>query len=478
MSSPPTDGRGRAVNGRGRPGREGRLARLPVAGRARTTRERRMVGLRRWLKPGMGLKRWLLVVFLGELCLAVGGALLVRQVYREIGSDGPVEPLYYVLTLQFFPGISRILVLLGVGLGLFLFGSWKLLNALLEPFSRQEPLVELIYQKRSLARGPKVVAIGGGTGLSTLLRGLKQVTSNITAVVTVADDGGSSGKLRDELGIAPVGDIRNCIAALADAEPAMTRLLQYRFPSQTSGHPGLSGHAFGNLLIAALSAVEGDFEEGVRQSNRVLAVRGQVLPVAPGPLTLHAELADGSVLDGQSVIAKSSGIRRVWITPEDIRASAEAVKAIAEADLVVLGPGSLYTSVLPSLLVPQIREAVLSATALRVYVCNVATQVGETEGYTLADHLAALAEHGAGDLVDLVLANDNFSASAPADYPAAPVRIDAPPPTVGAAGLVLRDVVDDDNAHHHEPMKLAAALLEILAAHGPTRRVLSVARSA
>ncbi|MDQ3871417.1 MAG: YvcK family protein [Chloroflexota bacterium] len=471
------DGGSRAVNGRGRAGRESRLAReLALAGRARP--EGRMARLRRWLEPGMGLKRWLLVVFLGELCLAAAGALLVRQVYRELGTEGPGEPLFYLLTLQFFPGISRILVLLGAGAALFLFGSWRLLTALLEPFTRREPLVELIYQKRSLARGPRVVAMGGGTGLSTLLRGLKQVTSNITAIVTVADDGGSSGKLRDELGIAPVGDIRNCIAALADAEPAMTRLLQYRFPSQTPAHAGLSGHSFGNLLIAALSAVEGDFEEGVRQSNRVLAVRGQVLPVAPVPLTLHAERADGTILDGQSVITRSTGIRRVWITPADIRASAEAVKAIAEADVIVLGPGSLYTSVLPSLLVPEIREALLSAAALRVYVCNVATQVGETEGYTLGDHLEALAAHGAGELLDLVLANDNFLANAPENYPAAPVRIDAPPPTVGSAGLVLRDVVDDANAHHHDPVKLAAALLEILAEHGASRRMLSVARTA
>ena len=201
------------------------------------------------------------------------------------------------------------------------------------------------------------MAIGGGTGLSTLLRGLKEVSSNITAVVTVADDGGSSGKLRAELGVPPVGDIRNCIAALADAEPTMTSLMQYRFPVNES-QPGLAGHAFGNLLIAAMADITGDFLEGVRQANGVLAVRGQVVPAAPVALSLNAELADGSHLEGQSRIMRSRGIRRVWLSPARVEASPEAAEAIRAADLIVMGPGSLYTSVLPSLLVPGIRSAI------------------------------------------------------------------------------------------------------------------------
>ena len=426
----------------------------------------------------MGLKRWLLVVFLGQLLLALGGALLLRQVYREVGTGGPTEPLFDVLTMQFLPLAVRIAVLLAVGVGLFLWGFWRLVNVLLEPFSRpREPLVELIYQRRSLARGPRVVAIGGGHGLSTLLRGLKHVTSNITAVVTVADDGGSSGKLRQELGIAPVGDIRRCIAALADDEAVMTRLLQYRFPADGDSVV-VGGHAFGNLLIAALSAIEGDFEEGVRQSNRVLAVRGAVVPVAPAPLTLHAELADGTVLEGQSLITRSRGVRRVWITPERARASAEAVRAIAAAELVVLGPGSLYTSLLPALLVPEIRSALLSTAALRVFVCNVATQVGETDGYTLRDHLAAFTTHGADELVDVVLANDNFRARVPADYPAAAVQLDDLPAASRRPALVTKDVVDDAHAHQHDPTKLAAALLQVFADAPSTTRGERFARTA
>ena len=304
------------------------------------------------------------------------------------------------------------MVVLAVGVGIFLWGLRRLVGVLLEPFpAHTQPLVELVYQKRSLARGRRIVAIGGGTGQSTLLRGLKQATSNLTAIVTVADDGGSSGKLREELGIAPVGDIRNCITALADAEPTMTRLLQYRFPTDSPDAAGLGGHAFGNLLIAALSDIAGDFEEGVRLSNRVLAVRGQVVPVAPVPLTLHAELADGRELDGQSQIMRSRGIRRVWITPATVEASVDAVEAIRSAELIVLGPGSLYTSLLPSLLVPGIRSALEATSGVRVFVCNVATQPGETEGYTLSEHLAALHAHGVGSLVDVVLANDNTTRS-------------------------------------------------------------------
>jgi uncharacterized cofD-like protein len=335
------------------------------------------------------------------------------------------------------------------------------------PFQKSDadqPLVELIYQKRFLARGPRIVAIGGGTGLSILLRGLKEHTSNLTAIVTVADDGGSSGVLRTSLGIPPVGDIRNCIVALADAEPLMSEVLQYRFPdSPGEDAHGLGGHALGNLLIAAMTAVEGgDFEDGVRQVNRILAVRGRVLPVTATPLTLHARCSDGSIVDGQSLIMRTMGIDRVWLSPTEIRASEDALTAIAEAELIVLGPGSLYTSLLPSLLIPEIRDAILAAEGLRVYVCNVATQDGETAGFDLAAHLEALAAHTAPGLVDVALANNQFGARVPADWSAEPVRLRWPPNGIAAPRLVLDDVVDADNAHHHDPVHLAAALIRTL----------------
>ncbi|HEY7942823.1 MAG TPA: gluconeogenesis factor YvcK family protein [Candidatus Limnocylindrales bacterium] len=444
-----------------------------------TAPESRWGRYRRWLRPGMGLKRWLVAVFVGEALVAFAGALILRQLYRDLAPDDPSQaPVLWWLTLQFLPVAIRPIVLVGMGVLIFAVGLWGLLRAVLAPFQqRREPLVELIYQKRSLARGPRVVAIGGGTGLSTLLRGLKGYTSNITAVVAVADDGGSSGRLRNELGIAPVGDIRNCIAALADAEPVMTRLLQYRFPSTPSGSDRVTGHAFGNLLIAALSDIEGDFEEGVRQSNRVLAVRGQVVPGAAVPLTLHAELADGSRLDGQSLIAAARGIRRVWITPADVHATAEATEAISGADLVVLGPGSLYTSLLPNLLIPEIRNALLATRAVRAYVANVATQQGETEGFALSDHLRALETHGILGAVDVVVANDTPESRAPEGWPVAPVRVDIAPAGEDRPRLVLSDVVDHRNGHHHDPDHLASALLALLEA-GALGTPAGVARSA
>jgi uncharacterized cofD-like protein len=436
--------------------------------------------LRRWLTPGIGIKRWLLLVFVGELGVALAGAFVFRQLGQAADPGDPVATLIWLATLQFIPGAPRAVIFAVAGIGLFVVGSYRLINALMAPYRTgdgDQPLVEVIYQKRFLARGPRVVAIGGGTGLSALLRGLKEHTSNLTAIVTVADDGGSSGVLREQLGVPAVGDIRNCIVALADAEPLMGRLLQYRFPGDPS--ESLGGHAVGNLLIAAMTAIEdGDFEEGVRQVNRVLAVRGQVVPVSPTPLTLHARLRDGSEVDGQSVIARTSGVEQVWLTPDDVRASRDALNAIAEADVIVIGPGSLFTSILPSLLVPEIREALGAAGALRVYVCNVATQRGETEGFDLADHIEALERHAAPGILDVVLANNQFAARQPEAWRAQSVRLRWPPMGGSTPRLVLDDVVDPDNAHHHDPARLAAAVLKIAEREARGRRRAVVARTA
>jgi uncharacterized cofD-like protein len=424
--------------------------------------------MRRWLRPGIGIKRWLVVVFIGELLLALGGAVILRAL---IGSQPGIQAPNFVvdlMTLQFLPADVRPLVLLIGGLILFAYGWLRLLRALLEPYQQtQEPLVELLHQRRLRARGAHIVAIGGGTGLSVLLRGLKELTGNITAVVTVADDGGSSGKLRTEMGMPPMGDIRNCIEALADAEPQMRRLLQYRFLlPDTAGAKAdettpFTGHALGNLLIAALTDITGDFEEGVREANRVLAVRGQVVPVAGRPITLHAELVDGTRIDGQSRIARARPISRVWITPADIRPSTDAVTAIANAEMVIIGPGSLYTSLIPPLLVPGMREALAASRAPKLFVCNVATQVGETEEFGLSHHLAALADHGLSDVIDAVLVNGNFHALQPENYPAAPVRVDLPLSGPTGPPIFTRDVVDDNNAHRHDSLKLAAVVMEL-----------------
>jgi len=446
------------------------------------------MSLRRWLKPGMGVKRWLLLMFIGLLLLALAVAHVIRQATKDIQPDDTTQALIDLVTLQFLPFALRGLIVGGLGVALLLIGAWRAARALTQPLRADEetPLADVIYQKRFLAKGPRIVAIGGGTGLSSLLRGLKEHSSNITAIVTVADDGGSSGALREELGIPPVGDIRNCIAALADAEPLMSQLLGYRFPGGTrvEGGPvetepgGLGGHPIGNLLLAAMTALEGgDFEEGVRRMNRVLAVRGQVVPASATPINLVARTRDGITVSGQSTIMRTKAIEKVWIQPHDVRASDDAVTAIADAEIVVLGPGSLYTSVLPVLLIPAIRDAVAAAPGMRVYVCNVATQLGETEGYDLADHVEALLAHTEPDLVDLVLANDRFNGD-DEPWPADAVQPRWPPAVESVPHLATDAVASDDEPHHHDPERLAAAILRAWEREGSAVRRERTARIA
>ena len=443
---------------------------------------------RRWLQPGIGVKRWLLVMFAGLVLLALGAAHVIRQVTQDIQPGGAVQALIDLATLQFLPFPLRGLAVGSIGAALVVIGAWRVVRNLTAPLRQDEetPLADVLYQKRFLARGPRIVAIGGGTGLSTLLRGLKEHTSNITAIVTVADDGGSSGALREQLGIPPVGDIRNCIAALADAEPLMSDLLGYRFPGfrrledgPVVTEPGsLSGHAVGNLLLAAMTALEGgDFEEGVRRMNRVLAVRGKVVPASAIPINLLARTRDGDVVSGQSTIMRTAAIERVWIEPNEVEAAEDAIAAIADAEIVVLGPGSLYTSVLPVLLIPQIRAAVASAPGIRVYACNVATQVGETEGMDLAQHVEALVAHTQRDLVDLVIANDRFNGEE-APWPADAVNPRWPPAVHPVPFLSTEAVASTDDPHHHDPERLAAAILRAIEREGTALRRERVARIA
>lgn len=443
----------------------------------------------RWLSIGMGIKRWVALAFVGLVLLALAAAHVIRQATRDVEPSGIGATVLDVITLQPLPYPLRGLIIGLIGVALVAYGAARLVRAVTDPFvedGSERPLVELIYQKRFLAKGPRIVAIGGGTGLSALLRGLKVHTSNLTAVVTVADDGGSSGVLRDAFGIPAVGDLRNCIAALADDGSRMSDLLQYRFPADQAGPavdvpdgPSLAGHPMGNLLLAALTAIEGgDFEEGVRQMNRVLAVRGQVVPVSPTPIVLHAQLSDGQQMVGQSAIMRAEGIERVWISPADVQASVQAMEAIAAADLIVIGPGSLYTSLLPNLLVPGLSDALASATGLRIYVCNVATQLGETSGRDLADHVEALLGHAGSGIIDVVVANNQFGARIPEGWPAQPVQLRWPPALDDPPRLVLDDVVDASNAHRHDPDKLALALLRQAERELPMRRRSGVARTA
>jgi uncharacterized cofD-like protein len=443
--------------------------------------------LRRWLTPGIGVKRWLLLTFAGLLVLALGAAHVIRQATRDLQPGGPAGAILDAVTFQFLPYPARGLIVGVVGLLLLGYGAYRTIGALTSPLMPTHGggrLVELIYQRKSLARGPRVVVIGGGTGQSTILRGLKEHTSNLTAIVAVADDGGSSGVLRAELGIPPVGDIRRCLAALADAENLVGEVLEHRFagsPTDAAPEGGgpLGGHAVGNILLAAMTQLEGgDFEEGVRRANRVLAVRGQVLPAAATPLTLHARTRDGVVVDGQSLITRTSGIERAWVTPASVAACADALAAIAEADQIVLGPGSLYTSLLPSLLLPEIRDAVAASPALRIYVCNVATQDGETAGLDLAGHVEALVAHAGAGIVDVVLANNRTGDLATLRPPSEPVRLAWPPALAAAPRLVLDDVVDGHASQRHDSDRLAAAVMRILEREGAARRRLVASHTA
>ena len=413
--------------------------------------------LPRWMYPGMHLKRWLVLLFAGIAILGLGAAIFIRDLYRTNAAD-EIAVVYWLTGAWMEPQI-RAAVVAALGIGLTVIGMWGLMRSVISPFvARGDSVMEVLYTKRYLARGPRIVAIGGGTGLSTLLRGLKGYSANITAVVAVADDGGSSGQLRKQLGIVPPGDIRNCIAALADAEPLMTQLMQYRFPAGS----GLDNHAFGNLFIAAMTAITGDFEEAVRESNRVLAVRGQVVPATSVPLNLSAQLVSGRHLYGQvGIAAAEERIERVFIEPADVRATGEALERILEADMIVIGPGSLFSSILPNLLICDVRDALAAASGLKVYVCNVATQRGETENLTASEHLHALFDHIGDDLIDYVVINRDTDARHPEGWRAEPVKVDFRRLEELPVVIVEEDVIDPNNAHRHDPAKLATALMRL-----------------
>jgi uncharacterized cofD-like protein len=407
----------------------------------------------KWLLVGIGVKRWLVVLLAGVTILALGIAYLVVDVYRA----QPFPDFVYYLTLQFLPRLARALLFGAIGLGLVGFGLYKLNQALLAGVpARPTSLVENLYRKRMRQRGIKIVCIGGGTGMSTLLRGLKNYSENLTAIITVADDGGSSGRLREELGVLPPGDFRQCIAALADAEPLMARLLEYRFPSDS----GLSGHAFGNLLIAAMAGVTGNSERALLESSRVLAVRGRILPSTLENVTLCAEVrgtheAQTARVAGESQIAKfGKPVERVYLEPERVPAYPGAVRALLDADLIVVGPGSLYTSVLPNLLVEQICQAATASAALKLFVCNVATERGETDHYAVEDYLRALAAHCNGVEFDGVLINDKVTGTLPPH-----AQIDFVRPREMRAQYTFADVVDDERPWRHDSEKLARAIL-------------------
>ena len=354
------------------------------------SRSRRVV---RWLQPGLVVKRWILTSGLGLLMALLGAA-----VWADL------KPIYWTIeTLAWLLGtVTTVLprrvtgpLLLLLGAALVLWGQGRSFASIQQALApdKDKLLIDALRAKSKLSRGPNIVAIGGGTGLSTLLSGLKRYSSNITAIVTVADDGGSSGILRRELGVQPPGDIRNCLAALSTEEPLLTRLFQYRF----SAGRGLEGHSFGNLFLSALTAITGSLETAITASSRLLAVQGQVVPATNVDVRLWAELEGGQRIEGESQIGKASRpIVRLGCVPDRPPALPRALEAIMHADLILLGPGSLYTSLLPNLLIPELVMAIQRSHAPRLYICNLMTQPGETDGLDVGDHLQAIETQLAG----------------------------------------------------------------------------------
>lgn len=421
------------------------------------------------LYPGLGVKRWLFLFTLSFL-LVLGASLAL--ILGIPGLNSLVRSVLNSFLALTGGGRGNLLLALLLGVALLTFAAVCFFRSLLRGVApRNAPLVDALYQSRYLRRGPRVVVIGGGTGLSTLLRGLKQFTSNITAVVTVADDGGSSGKLRGELGMPPPGDIRNCLVALADTESLLEDLFQYRF----HGGDGLGGHSFGNLFLAAMTQMLG-FEKAVRESGKVLAIRGKVLPVTAGNVQLKATCTDGKVIWGESNIGRAGTvIQRLELIPPDTQALAEVLADIAAADAIVVGPGSLYTSLLPNLLVGGVADAIHSSSALKFYVCNIMTQEVETRAYSAADHLEAISQHIGSEIFDYIVVNNQPIApdmlQRYVQEGAEPVLVDWERLRGSKARILAANLLAPGPVARHNPTALARCLLSRIASESykPTR---------
>ncbi len=407
----------------------------------------------RWLTPGLGIKRWVLVIVLGTTLLGVGIAMWLLDIYRTAPETWWL-PITSTLYLNFIPRLVRVLVFALIGVGLVIGGIWGLNRSLLKPFMKPgKQILQAVTDYHRKERGPHIVAIGGGNGLASLLRGLKAHSSNLTAVVTVADDGGSSGELRRTVGILPPGDIRNCLTALSDDEALMGQIFQYRFGSGA----GLNGHSLGNLFIAALADITGSFEEAVAESGRVLAVKGQVLPATLHDVRLAADVKLTEI-GGERQIPKAAGrVQRVWLEPNNPAAYPPAVQAILSADLIVVGPGSLYTSIIPNLLVPDIAAAIKSSRALKIYVVNVAAQEGETDHYNCSDHVHSVEKYLGGPIFDIVVCNKaaNGSASAKVDWVSLDEDLNKNYATY------IADLVDEVSPWRHDSKKLGQAIIDL-----------------
>lgn len=402
----------------------------------------------KWLYPGIGIKRWLLVSAFGMVLVIIGVMNLDK------------ESIFLLRLLA--------VILIFLGLCLLILGIIRAMRSFVLFFfpelGKRKGFADIIYRRRQLERGPNIVTIGGGTGLSVLLEGLRECTTNISAVVTVADDGGSSGRLREQFGILPPGDIRNCLVALADAPELMRKLFQFRFKAPSE----FAGHNFGNLFITVLSQISGDFEKAIKESSKVLAIRGQVIPSTLNKVVLVAQHKDGSVTEGEASIPKvKRTIQRVWLKPEGSQATQEALQAIQQAQIIVFGPGSLYTSIIPNLLVKEICEAIVASDALKVYVCNIMTQPGETDNFTVSKHLEVLLAHTHPKIVDYCLVNTGSITSDLKEHYKQDGSYSVVADTAKIRNMGIRSIEENliavfDNYIRHDPIKLSRIILGLI----------------
>lgn len=410
-----------------------------------------------WLIPGLQVKRWFALIFVGAVLMTVGILILFD-----------LQPIWN--TMQFIQKIATRISTEWLAFGIVMIGAaiffkgWQKTNLSIldiEDDRNNDVLLENLYKRRKLNRGPRIVAVGGGTGLSMLLSGAKNITNNLTAIVSVGDDGGSSGRLREEMGILPPGDIRHCITALADDEDLVNKLFKYRFKNGE----GLEGHSFGNLFLTALYDITGDMVSAVRASSRVLSIRGRVLPATLDDMKLVAEMEDGRIIHGESTIPEAHGkIKRLFTEPANCQALEDVIQAIRNAELIILGPGSLYTSVIPNLLVKQISEEIIKSKAKKIYVCNIMTQPGETDNYTVSDHLKALIQHsGSNKIVDAVLVNDYLPEKLADIYQKSgsyPVKLDIPEVKKLGIKIVAKKLIQDskEGLVRHSSNRVARAV--------------------
>lgn len=413
----------------------------------------------RWFIPGIGVKRWVLVILIGTTFIGLGFAVLLIDFYRTV-PESWLLPIISFLSLRFLDRPLRALIFASIGVGLIILGIVKLNRTLLRPFiTPGKDVIETVSDYRRRERGPRIVVIGGGTGLSALLRGLKAYSRNITAIVTVADDGGSSGELRKSIGILPPGDIRNCLTALSNDEEMLTQLFQYRFATNM----GLNGHSLGNLLISALTEITGSFEDAIAETGRVLAVQGQVLPSTLHNIGLVADvkLPDKNIevrIKGESQISKIGGkIRRLWIEPGNPAAFPPTLQAILNADLIIVGPGSLYTSLVANLLVPDLVQALRASRAYKFYICNVATQPGETDSFSAEDHVEVIDRHIGAHIFDMVICNKRFEGTLPNDVEWVKLNMSE---GVGCP-IYQADLIDPANPFRHDSIKLAKTVMDL-----------------